>query len=101
MSNIYKTKVGPGVLCVEEGDSEYGQTMIYLLVERNGQQYELPIATIENPNNPAVDSPATDANATTLYIYRSLNSNEFTDKIKIPNSIIDTAIAEIDEAKGA
>ena len=91
----FDVKVGAGTLRITEGEPEYGQVMVDLVVERDGKEYALPVATIENPNDPEVDSPATKADATTVYVYGTFDCDMFSQKTVIPNSYIDDAVASI------
>lgn len=91
----FEVKVGAGKIRVIAGDEAYGSVMVDLVVERDGREYSLPIVAIENPNDKAVHSEATDANATTVYVYGDLNDDAWTHKVKIPNKYIDDAVAEL------
>ncbi len=92
---VFERKVGAGVLRVTDGLDEYGGIMIDLVVERNGRKYELPIVTIENPVDPSVESAATKADATSVYVYGDLNEDAYTHKVVIPNRLIDEAVSEM------
>ncbi len=93
---IFEMNVGVGKLRVSEGEEAYGQAIVDLVVERDGREYAIPIVAIENPIDPDVD----DANATTIYLYKTLECPRFTHRVKIPNAFIDDAIAGMAKVAG-
>ena len=93
---IFEMNVGVGKLRVSEGEEAYGQAIVDLVVERDGREYAIPIVAINNP----IDSAVEDANATTVYVYQSLDCPWFTHRVKIPNEFIDDAIAGMTKVAG-
>ncbi len=97
MEKKFEVETGIGKFRVMEGEPGYGQVMVDLVVSRNGREYSLPIAIIENPTDADVETDYTRVDATTVYLYRSLNDDEWTDKYVIPNDEVDKTIAELSE----
>lgn len=93
---IFEMNVGVGKLRVSESEEAYGQAIVDLVVERDGREYAIPIVAIENPIDSAVDN----ANATTIYLYKTLECPLFTHRVKIPNEFIDDAIAGMAKVVG-
>ena len=83
---------GAGKIHVYGGDAQYGQVLIDLVVERDGEEVALPIVTVENPLKETHSTAATDGDATTVYVYGDMNDDEYTHKVVIPNSCIDEAV---------
>ena len=93
VKNTFEVKTGIGKLRVYEGEKGYGQVNIDLVVKRNGREYLLPVVVVENPTDPEVETADTRVDATTVYVYGSLNDDEWTDKHVIPNFEVDRVIS--------
>ena len=94
---MMEVKTGVGTFRVYEGEDGYGQVNIDLLVNREGKEVVLPVVVVENPTDKSVASSSTDVNATTVYVYETMDDDEYTKKIVIPNSVVDEVFEELAE----
>lgn len=94
---MMEVKTGVGIFRVYEGESGYGAVNVDLVVQRDGKEITLPVVIVENPIDKSVSSQDTDVNATTVYVYETMDDDEYTKKIVIPNSVVDEAFEELAE----
>ncbi len=88
-------EVGGGVFRVAPGDNTYGALCVDFVVrDKNGNEFAVPIVTIESPTASVKTTPATRADAVTVYAYGNPCSDEYTNRVTIPRDDIYAVAAD-------
>ena len=85
-----KLDAGNGSYLIYKGDTEYNG--IWIEFQPKGSPYSTPIAYIENPTDPKLESPATETDKITIYLYENPFDDEYTEKRTINTEKIRQAL---------